>query len=93
MTRMIPPKGMKELSVTTSKGDRVLKAGKDGMFHVTDPKLIKKLKQEGLGEASLAGVSTAAGYTCSACGFGSFFKKCGRCGVLNGEIEMDGSSG
>ena len=83
---MIPPKGMRELAVETSRGTRVLKAGKDGLFHVNDPKLAKKLKQEGLGVAVTAGVLTnasAIGYTCSKCGFGSFFKKCGKCGELN----------
>mgnify|MGYP003340671200 FL=1 len=52
MTRMFGPKGMKELSVTTVKGEKVLKAGKDGMFHVNNPKLIKELKAQGLGIAS-----------------------------------------
>ena len=93
MTKIIGPKGMRELSVTTSRGERVLKAGKDGLFNVTDPKLVKKLKQEGLGEASLGGIPRAEGYTCTACGFGSWFKKCSRCNVVNGEIEMDGSNG
>jgi hypothetical protein len=86
MTRMIPPKGMKELGVQTSRGTRVLKAGKDGLFHVNDPKLARKLKSEGLGEASVAGVITnpsQVGYTCKACGFGSFFRKCGKCGEIN----------
>ena len=79
---------MKSLSVTDSKGrKRVLKPHRDGTFHVTDPKLAKKLKDEGLG---VAGVATplenihAVGYTCSKCGFGSYFKKCSRCGEING---------
>lgn len=84
MTKLIGPKGMRELSVTTKTGQRVLRAGKDGMFNVTDPKLIKKLKSEGLGEASASGVTTAAGYPCKVCGFGSFFKKCSKCGEING---------
>ena len=84
MTKLIGPQGMRELSVTTKTGQRVLRAGKDGMFNVTDPKLIRKLKAEGLGEASLSGVTTAEGYPCKACGFGSFFKKCSKCGEING---------
>ena len=84
MTRMIPPKGMKELGVETSKGNRVLKAGKDGLFHINDPKLAKKLKAEGLGVASTSGAyNPTNGYTCVKCGFGSFFKKCGKCGEIN----------
>ena len=83
---MIGPKGMRELGVTTSRGERVLKAGKDGLFNITDPKLIKKLKAEGLGVASASGVldhPSQVGYTCNKCGFGSFFKKCGKCGEIN----------
>ena len=75
---------MRELSVKTKHGERVLKAGKDGLFNVSDPKLVKKLKAEGLGEASLGGVTTAKGFPCKACGFGSFFKKCSKCGEING---------
>ena len=84
MGKMIGPKGMRELSVTTSRGEKVLKAGKDGMFEINNPKLRKKLKVEGLGEASLGGVTTAAGYPCKKCGFGSFFKQCSKCGEING---------
>ena len=84
MSKIIGPKGMRELSVTTSNGERVLRAGKDGMFNVSDPKLIKKLKAEGLGEASASGVTSAKGFPCAKCGFGSFFKKCSKCGELNG---------
>lgn len=79
---------MKSLSVTDSKGRKhVLNQSKDGTFNVSDPKLSKKLKQEGLG---VAGVATpldnpnAVGFTCSKCGFGSFFKKCSKCGEING---------
>ncbi len=84
MAKIIGPKGMRQLSVKTKNGERVLNAGKDGMFNVSDPKLIRTLKKEGLGEASASGVTTAAGYPCKACGFGSFFKKCSKCGETNG---------
>lgn len=84
MTKIIGPKGMRELSVKTKHGERVLKAGKDGLFEVNNPKLVKKLKAEGLGEASLGGVTTAKGFPCKACGFGSYFKKCSKCGEING---------
>lgn len=78
------PKGMRELSVQTKHGERVLRAGKDGMFNVSDPKLAKKLKKEGLGVASASGVTDALGFPCKKCGFGSFFKKCSKCGEING---------
>ena len=84
MSKIIGPKGMRELSVATKNGERVLRAGKDGMFNVSDPKLIKKLKAEGLGETSASGVTNAKGFPCKACGFGSFFKKCSKCGEING---------
>lgn len=85
MSKIIGPKGMKELSVSTSKGERVLKAGKDGLFNVSDPKLVKKLKDEGLGVASASGVlGHLSGFPCKKCGFGSLFKKCGKCGEING---------
>ena len=83
MSKIMGPKGMRELSVQTQHGERVLKAGKDGMFNVTDPKLVKKLKAEGLGEASAGGVANTKGFPCKACGFGSFFKKCSKCGEIN----------
>lgn len=84
MAKMIGPKGMRQLSVQTRRGERVLHAGKDGMFQVNDPKLVRQLKKEGLGEASASGVITAEGYPCKKCGFGSFFKKCSKCGEING---------
>ena len=85
MSKILGPKGMNQLSVQTSKGERVLNRGKDGMFNVSDPKLIKKLKAEGLGEASASGaMAHVTGFTCTKCGFGSFFKKCSKCGEING---------
>lgn len=85
MTKMIGPKGMREIGVNTRRGRKVIRAGKDGLFDVGDNvKLARKLKDEGLGVASLGGVSTASGYPCAKCGFGSWFKKCSRCGEING---------
>lgn len=86
MTRFIPPKGMKSLGVTDARGNtHTLKQNKDGTFHVSDPKLAKKLKQEGLGVAGVAPTTSMVGigYNCKSCGFGSFFKKCSRCGAEN----------
>jgi hypothetical protein len=93
MARMIPPQGMKELEIDTKRGKKVIRAGKDGLFNIENAKLARKLKAEGLGEAGLNGFTTNGGYPCSSCGFGSWFKKCSRCGVLNERIEMDSSSG
>jgi hypothetical protein len=46
MARIIPPQGLREISVETKKGTRVLRAGKDGLFNVENPKLARKLKEE-----------------------------------------------
>lgn len=84
MGKFFAPQGVREIGVNTSKGERVLKAGKDGMFEVNNPKLARKLKAEGLGEATASGsFAHANGYTCKKCGFGSFFTKCGKCGEIN----------
>jgi hypothetical protein len=91
MTKIIPPQGLREISVETKRGTRVLRAGKDGLFNVENPKLARKLKAEGLGEAGLNGFSTNGGYPCTSCGFGSWFKKCSRCGHENDRVEMDGT--
>lgn len=85
MGKFYGPKGMREIGVNTPKGERVLKAGKDGMFEINNPKLAKKLKDEGLGEATASGsFRQDVGYTCNKCGFGSFFKQCSKCGEING---------
>lgn len=93
MTRLIPPKGLKQIGIKTKRGTKVIHAGKDGLFHVNDSKLAKQLKAEGLGVASTSGTIIGDGYPCTACGFGSWFKKCSRCGHENERIERDGSSG
>jgi hypothetical protein len=87
MTKMIPPKGMTSISIDTPRGQKSKYVGKDGLLDIKDPKLVRKLKDEGLGVASSSGVIqhiSSVGYNCKKCGFGSFFKKCGKCGELNG---------
>lgn len=85
--KMIAPKGMRALSVNSADGRQVeLKPGKDGLFNISDPKLAKKLKNEGLSIANDAGTYdnfATTGYPCLSCGFQSLFKKCSRCGVHN----------
>jgi hypothetical protein len=86
MTRFIPPQGLKTIGIETKNGVKTLRAGKDGTFTVNDPKLAKQLKKEGLGIAGTAGVianPSSVGFTCNKCGFGSFFKKCSKCGEIN----------
>ena len=50
------------------------------------------MKAEGFFEASLMGPTTDTnmGFTCVECGFGSWFRKCGRCGHQNETPERDG---
>ena len=93
MARLIPPTGLKEIGVKTKRGTKVIRTGKDGLFHVEDSKLARQLRAEGLGEASASGFIEGQGYPCTSCGFSSWFKKCSRCGTENPRIEMDGSSG
>lgn len=90
MPKMIPPQGLKEVAVRTERGTKVYKAGKDGLINVPNLKHAKQMKDEGLGEASLMGVAIGGGFPCLNCGFGSWFKKCSRCGHENTRIEMDG---
>lgn len=84
MTKMIPPTGLKEVSVQTEKGTKVYKADRSGLISVDNPKHAAQMKHEGLGVASLGGVVRAPGFPCAKCGFSSLFKKCGKCGDTNG---------
>lgn len=79
MTKIIPPdRGVKETVV----GGKSYYQNRSGSIEVTNPKHVKAMKAEGFFEASLMGATTnqSLGYTCSECGFGSWFRKCGRCG-------------
>lgn len=51
------------------------------IMDVDNPRHAKALMSEGAFPASLSGgTHRGLGYRCPACGFGSFLKKCGRCG-------------
>lgn len=84
MSKMVAPdKGVKE---TVIGGKSYYSNGKTGLYTVTNPAHKKAMKAEGFIEASLMGATTNnehLGYTCSACGFGSWFRKCSRCGQEN----------
>ncbi len=57
------------------------------IMDVQDPMHIKALRSEGAFPASLSGgTRRSIGYRCGSCGFGSFVKKCSRCG---GECERE----
>lgn len=53
MTKMIPPKGLKEVAVRTERGTKVYKAGRDGLINVDNPRHAKQMKAEGLGVAGV----------------------------------------
>ena len=82
MTKLIGPKGVTGIDINTSRGVRKYNQNKKGVIEVRNAKDAKALKAEGFFEASLMGTTNdmSLGYTCNECGFGSWFKKCGRCG-------------
>lgn len=51
----------------------------DGTITVDNPRHIKALREMGAFAANLGG-RARGGFRCGACGFGSFFRKCSRCG-------------
>lgn len=90
MGKMIPPQGLKEVAVKTERGTKVYRADRSGLINVDNPKHAAQMKAEGLGVASAGGVADTEGFPCSQCGFGSYFKKCSRCGHENERIMKDG---
>jgi hypothetical protein len=90
MGKMIPPQGLREVAVKTERGTKVYRADRSGLIHVDNPKHAAQMKAEGLGVASAGGVADTEGFPCSECGFGSYFKKCSRCGHENERIMKDG---
>lgn len=77
----------------TVVGNRSYKPNRQGIYTVSNADA-KAMKAEGFIEASLMGATTNnenLGYTCTECGFGSWFKMCSRCGHDNGSgINKDG---
>ncbi len=90
MGKMIPPQGLKEVAVKTERGVKVYKADRSGLINVDNPKHAAQMKAEGLGVASAGGIADTEGFPCTQCGFGSYFKKCSRCGHENERIMKDG---
>ena len=93
MARLIAPSGVQGIDVRTPRGVRKYNRDNKGVINVENPKHIKQMKEEGLFEASLMGATTdrQIGFTCVECGFGSWFRKCSRCGHENeSPIAKDG---
>ena len=64
-----------------------------GGYNVESKTAIAALKREGFSEAALNPYDSGdaqRGFTCVECGFGSWFRKCSRCGHENGTPERDG---
>lgn len=79
--KVTPISSMKGFDLETPHGTQSFKADKDGLIEVNDTKLLKQLKQEGFVMAG--GIISSGGFDCK-CGFHSVFKKCSRCGEING---------
>jgi len=94
MGRLVPRDGFaREVEITRQSGSKILKAGKDGMYRVENPKDIQALKAEGFTEGNLALHTTgdgSRGYNCDNCGFGSWFKLCSKCGHESSAPKTDG---
>lgn len=96
MAKLVAPQGVRGVDVQTTRGVKKYNQNKQGLIEVNNSKDVAQLKKEGFFEASLMGPTTNSeniGFTCNACGFGSWFKKCGRCGNDNDRLEMDSSNG
>lgn len=72
-------RGAREVVVRTERG-AVKYKGRDGIYEVDNPRHAAQMKAEGFFEASLSGPSAGGGFPCTNCGFGSWFRKCSRCG-------------
>ena len=84
-----PDKGVRETTI----GNKTYRPDKGGLYNVENASHARAMKAEGYFEASLMGPTTNSenvGYTCTACGFGSWFIKCGRCEHENEVIKKDG---
>jgi len=89
MARIVAPdRGVKETTI----GNKTYGVNRQGIYNVENASHIRAMKAEGFFEASLMGPTTnaGAGFTCVECGFGSWFRKCSRCGHENGTPDRDG---
>jgi hypothetical protein len=75
--------GVRGVDVERPDGSKVkLNADKSGRIEVNDRAVARKLRDEGFTVAAIAS-GFARGWPCE-CGFDSVFKKCGKCGRVNG---------
>lgn len=90
MTRIVAPdRGVKQTEV----GNKTYTVNQQGIYEVNNSSHLAAMKSEGFFEASLNPFSKGdgeRGFTCVECGFGSWFRKCSRCGHENGTPERNG---
>jgi hypothetical protein len=81
---LVPNNGAKGIDIERADGSVAkLNADKGGRVSVDDPKLVRKLKEEGFTVAGLAATFNVDGFPCG-CGHQSLFRICGKCGTDNG---------
>jgi hypothetical protein len=86
-----PDRGVRETVI----GNRTYRPDNKGIYTVENAAAQRALKAEGFFEASLNPYDKgdrARGFTCVECGFGSWFRKCSRCGHESNDIATDGNS-
>jgi hypothetical protein len=72
---------------------RTYRADKKGFYEVNNAADAKSFKESGMVEASLMGTTdSGVGFLCNACGFGSWFRVCGRCGHEIGDVECESTT-
>jgi hypothetical protein len=94
MSRLVAPDGgVRGVDVTTERGTKSYSTDRSGVITVDNPNHARQMKAEGFFEAALNPYDkkdAERGFTCVECGFGSWFRKCSRCGHENGTPERDG---
>ena len=86
-----PDRGVRETVI----GNTTYRPDRKGVMNVENAAHAKAMKAEGYFEAALNPYDKKdgeRGFTCVECGFGSWFKKCSRCGHESSDIATDGNS-
>lgn len=85
MARYFTSQGVTSVTVEGARTGltREIKADGKGFFLAESKADRKALEQSGFVQASLMGTKNRGGFTCQQCGFGSWFRKCSRCGAEN----------
>jgi hypothetical protein len=84
-----PDRGVRETVI----GNRTYRPDRKGIYTVENAAAQRALKAEGFFEAALNPYSAQdnmRGFNCVECGFGGWFRKCGRCGHESQDIPRDG---